>query len=587
MSSNRRAFRLPHRSLFGKYLMVLFAAVALPLVANGAVEGWLGFRDKRSLMNERLAVEAANAAGKIETFLDRIHAQLGWMVHLRWTDETGENHRLDALRLLRQVPAIVEVALLDDAGLERLSISRIARDVIGPGQDRSQDPAFLGARKEQVWFGPVSFNRGSEPHMVMAISGKGRTAGVVLAKINLKLIGDVISEIRIGQSGAAYVVDGANRLIAHPDIDRVLKGRDADTAGHVGRLQAKLRANGTDPVPTTDLNGDAVIAAMTRVPGVNWRVVVEQPLAEAYAPIRAAAWRTLLLVLAGAALALALALMLARQLVRPIRILERGAQEIRAGNFAHRLDIRSGDEFGRLADRFNDMAQELAVSQERSVRIGRLKQFLSPQVAEIIDSSNGAGLLEPRRSQVAIVFCDLRGFTAFSGEAEPEEVMRVLSEYYSAVGTCISNHEATLTHFAGDGVMALINAPMPCPGPAAVEAVRLAVDMQAAVRDRIAVWRRRGHAIGCGIGVATGPATVGRVGYKDRHDYTAIGPVVNLAARLSADAEDGEVLVDAACASEASGAAALTPAGTRILKGFGDPVPVFTAVATQDGSAAA
>jgi class 3 adenylate cyclase len=211
---------------------------------------------------------------------------------------------------------------------------------------------------------------------------------------------------------------------------------------------------------------------------------------------------------------------------------------------------------------------------ERAERIGRLKRFLAPQVAELVEGSDQEPLLDSHRADVVVIFCDLRGFTSFAGTATPEEVMGLVQEYYEALGAIVTRYEATLTCFMGDGVMLLLNAPVPCPEPA-VRGVRMAVEMQASVRSLMEHWRARGHAIGFGVGLAKGPATVGRIGYEGRSDYTAIGSVVNLASRISGAAADGQVLIDAAAAAEIGDSLPLVPLGTRSLRGFAEGVPVF------------
>jgi class 3 adenylate cyclase len=183
-------------------------------------------------------------------------------------------------------------------------------------------------------------------------------------------------------------------------------------------------------------------------------------------------------------------------------------------------------------------------------------------------------VLEGRRTEVVAVFCDLRGFTTFSAKAAPEDVMGVLSEYYEALGAIITRYAATLTSFSGDGLMVLVNAPVPVEEPA-LRAVDLAVDMQKSVQELIVGWQVRGHRIGFGVGLAMGPATVGRIGYESRFDYTAIGSVVNLAARLCASAADREVLTDTAVAEAVKGRRAMIPLGLRSLKGYDEAIPVF------------
>ena len=258
----------------------------------------------------------------------------------------------------------------------------------------------------------------------------------------------------------------------------------------------------------------------------------------------------------------------------PIRQLEEGAARIGAGRFDHQIDLRTGDELEGLASRFNAMAGELALSQERAERIGRLKRFLAPQIAELVENVGQENLLESHRTEVSVVFCDLRGFTTFASEVGPEEVMGLLGDYYDALGSIIMRYEATLTCFMGDGLMLLLNAPLPCPEPA-TRAVRMALDMQSAVQDLILRWRQRGYVIGFGVGIATGTATVGRIGYEGRIDYTAIGSVVNLASRICSAATDGQVLIDPETAAAATATIGVEGLGTQPMKGFAQSVPIF------------
>jgi class 3 adenylate cyclase len=411
------------------------------------------------------------------------------------------------------------------------------------------------------------------------VAGAREINGITIAVINLKLIWDVISAIHVGQSGDALVFDGSGRLVAHPDISLVLRGDGNPAATRLKLLQQAAVAGGSGITEGANAENRSVIAAMAPIAGPDWTAIVEQPAQEALMPIRAGLLRTALLLLTGTLFAAALAYFLARRMTGPIAQLENGAQEIGAGHFDHKIEIRTGDELEGLAQRFNDMAVGLAVSQERSERIARLKRFLSPQVAELLESSNQGTLLDSHRAEVVVVFCDLRGFTGFSGSASPEEVMGLLQAYYEALGAIITRYEATLTCFMGDGVMLLLNAPVPCPDPA-LHGVRMATEMQRSVQTLISGWRARGHTIGFGVGLAKGPATVGRIGYEGRSDYTAIGNVVNLASRICAAAEDGQILIDATVAAEVGSTCALIPLGTRPLRGFAEGIPVF-AVAPQ------
>jgi class 3 adenylate cyclase len=566
--------RLRFRGLFKKYFLVLFLAVVIPLAADGVSEAWFGYRDQRARLGQLLGVEARSAAFRIQGFIEGITNQLGWVVQLPWSEEPDERRQIDALRLLRQVPAIVSLILVDGTGRERLYVSRIGLNRTESRADRSDEAPVAGARSARIWFGEVSYYRGSEPYLTVAISGNRPSVGIVVAEVNLKLIWDVISAIKVGETGYAFVLDGAGRLMAHPDISLVLRGADEATLAPFQAILEVVERAGAGAATGRDAQGNAIVAAAAPVAGPDWTVVVEQPLSEAFGPIYAALWRTGTLLLAGAAFAGLLAYALARRMTKPIRRLEEGTERIGAGQFDHRIQIRTGDEFQRLADSFNVMAADLAVSQERQERIAKLKRFLAPQVAELVDRKGDDGVLEGRRTEVVVVFCDLRGFTAFSARTVPEEVMRVLAEYYEALGGIITKYGATLTSFSGDGLMVLVNAPVPVEQPA-LRAVDLAAEMQRSVQKLIIGWRARGHRIGFGVGLAMGPATVGRIGYENRFDYTAIGGVVNLAARLCASAADREILTDATVAEAVRGKRALIPLGSRLLKGYDEEVPVF------------
>lgn len=548
----------------------------MPLLIAGGSEAWFGYHDQRARLNDLLNAEARFAAVNIQDFIEGIRDQLGWTVQLPWPESVDDRRRLDALRLLRQVPAVENLSLVDAAGRERLFVSRIGLNRIESGQDFSAKPAVIGARSDRIWFGPVTFHDGSEPFMTVAIAGNRSADGVAVADVNLKFIWDVISGIRVGRTGDAFVLDRPGRLVAHPDISLVLRA-DETAQRPLQTLRKAILARPGQAAAGQDIMGATVLAAMAPIPGVDWSVIVKQPIAEAFGPIYAALLRTVVLLIAGAALAAVLAYWLTQRMIEPIRLLEDGVAQIGAGNFHHRINLATRDEFERLAARFNEMAGELAISQERSERISRLKRFLAPQVAELIDRTGDDSVLDGRRVEVVVIFCDLRSFTAFSARAEPETIMGVLREYYDTLERVVSAHQATLINFSGDGAMVVVNAPVACSDPA-LRAVHTAIDMQISVQKLLSGWRTLDHRLGFGVGLAMGPATVGRIGSEGRLHYSAIGNVVNLASRLCSSAEDSEILIDRVAASAIGSSVPLVERDARALKGFDQPVPVFAAV---------
>ena len=239
---------------------------------------------------------------------------------------------------------------------------------------------------------------------------------------------------------------------------------------------------------------------------------------------------------------------------------------------AQRLEVQAAE----LASWNQTLEARVAAQIGEIERIGRLKRFLAPQIAEII-AAGGEAILERHRRDIVVLFCDLRGFTAFAETAEPEDVMAVLSEYHSSLGPLIHRYEGTLDRFTGDGMLVVFNDPMPCPD-AALRAVRLAVEMREAVAMLAREWLARGHEIGFGVGIAQGYATLGRIGFEGRSDYTAIGTVTNLAARLCDVAEDGQILVTRRIAAATESAARFETLGEMALKGLVRPVAVANVV---------
>jgi len=241
-------------------------------------------------------------------------------------------------------------------------------------------------------------------------------------------------------------------------------------------------------------------------------------------------------------------------------------------------NIKLEDASARLADFNQTLEQRVAEQVVEIEHVSRLKRFVAPQLADMIVASGDDRLLESHRREITVVFADLRGFTKFSGNVEPERLMTVLGQYHQVIGTLIHEFEATLERFAGDGVMVYFNDPIPCPDPAA-RAVRLAVAMRERVRELTESWRARGDELGFGVGIALGYATLGEIGFEGRVDYAAIGPVTNLASRLCDEAKDGQILISQRVRAAASELMRTESIGELTLKGFGEPVSAFNVVA--------
>src|SRR5947207_4405665 len=422
--------------LFIKYVALFVAVVGVALLTNGIFEVFFYYREHKAALIRVQREQAEAAAAKIGQFIKEIESQLGWTTQLPWSASSLENRRFDALRLLRLEPPITELAQVDSTGKERLRVSRLAMDVLDSGLDLSKDPKFTEAVAHKVYYGPVYFRRESEPYMTLSLAGTRKDAGVSIAEVNLKLIWDVVSQIKVGERGHAYVVGAGGRLIAHPDISLVLRNTDMSKLVQVQAAlaeqvalaeQAALAAQAAQAVPgrattppaplvqrvvtsNTDslqgalnIQGQEVLTASAPISPLGWIMFVELPVKEAYASLYLALQR-LALVLAGASIFAVLAgVFLARRMVGPIQALRAGAARIGGGDFAQRIDIKTGDELEGLANQFNDMGVRLQESysdlenkvEQRTAELSESleQQTATAEVLEVISSSPGE--LEP------------------------------------------------------------------------------------------------------------------------------------------------------------------------------------------------
>ncbi len=370
--------------LFRKYLFLILSLVTGALLASGAISVYFSYQENKEALASLQHEKALAAAARIEQYIGQVERQLAYAALPQLDASDVEVRRIEFLKLLRQAPEVTDIALLDGTGREQIVVSRLGMDTVGSGKDRAQDPAFLGAKRGQPWFGPVYFRKETEPYMTVALRSSNN-GPVTVAEVNLKFIWEVVSRIKIGDKGKAYVVDDNGFLVADPDIGLVLRKTNLSNLAHVKAAMAGQ--SGDQPtLVSTDLAGTPVLTSVAPIESLHWNVFVEQPVTEVYKKLNASIVRTGLLLLAGLIISALGALALARGMVRPIRTLEEGAQRIGAGELDQQIEVHTGDELEALANRFNRMSAQLRESYaglERKVeqRTSELKSALDQQTA--------------------------------------------------------------------------------------------------------------------------------------------------------------------------------------------------------------
>jgi len=776
--------------LFAKYVVSLVGLVVFVLAVNGAIETWISYRGTRTTLTDAMSEKAEATARRIEQSISELERQISWVT--RASAVTLEQRRADYTQLLNQVPSVSQLSFLNGNGREQLRLSRTTILVSG-GTDFSRDVRFTETVAKGVSYAPVYF-REQRPLMSIAVSHSGFNAGVTVAEIDLRFLMDFLGDAQVGKAAFAYVVDPRGQVLASsakgPDV-----GKDLSKLPQVAAL---VTPDGQALASGTDADGHSVLTVSNAMPKLGWFVLFEQPTALALAPIRDQLVRIALLIGLGLAVAILAGTLLARRMLIPITALRAGARRLGAGDFSHRIDVRTKDELEELADQFNSMAGQLhetysgleskveertrdlarsinelkvleevgravassldlnavlptvaaraleithadavliygydatkhqfnlaeaigidksaegahlAIDEGSSVlgeaaskgepiaipdlneaadhllrevalsagfhsvlvvplvdqkgilgslvvlrrgagefspdliglmrtfahqsvlamrnarlftevdqkgrelasahstvqqqagklqeqtdqllnwnrsleervekqlaeieRIRRLERFLAPQVAQLIASSDGHdSLLDSHRREVTVVFCDLRGFTAFTEATEPEEAMNVLREYHAALGELIFRYEGTLDRYAGDGVMILFNAPIQF-ADHTKRAVKMAVEMRDTIGALTERWRNRGHSLGFGVGIALGYATLGQIGFEQRLEYAAIGSVTNLASRLCDEAKAGQIVVSRRVYGMVEQWVEAAALDDLSLKGFNHPV---------------
>ena len=389
--------------LFTKYVALFVVVVGVALLSNGIFEVFFYYREHKLALIRIQHEQAEAAAAKINQFIKEIESQLGWTTQLPWSAGSPQDRHFDALRLLKQVPAITELSQVDSTGKERLRVSRIDVDVADSGIDLSKEPKFTETVANKVYYGPVYFRGESEPYMTLALAGNRKDSGVSIAEVNLKLIWDVVSQIKVGERGHAYVVGSGGRLIAHPDISLVLRNTDMSK---LAQVQAAMSGNpdAVDPLQgAPNVQGQKVLTASAPITPLGWTMFVELPVEEAYASLYAALQRLAMVLLAASIFAVLAGVLLARRMVGPIQALRAGAERIGGGDFSQRISIKTGDELEGLANQFNDMGERLQESytdlenkiEQRTAELSESleQQTATSEVLQVISSSPGE--LEP------------------------------------------------------------------------------------------------------------------------------------------------------------------------------------------------
>ncbi len=392
----------PQGRLFRKYVAVIVVLVGGMLTASGLVELYLVYQDtKRSVISIQRE-KALAAAERIELFVKEIESDVRGTTHAATGGATlaspgtqsvalpktlvaalAEQREIDFLQLLRNVPAVMEVRHIDSSGREQLRVSRLALDATGSGEDFSGNPAFLGARLGNAHFSPVRFHNDSEPYMTISVPSGRVPVEVTVTEVSLRAIWDVVSRIRIGRSGYAYVVDSGGRLIAHPDVSLVLQKRDLSALAQVKAAREARPASSPEEASamvTAGLDGKQALVTHAAIASLGWFVFVEQPITEVFAPLQVAILWGVVILIVGLVLSVLASVVLARRMVAPIRTLQAGAARIGAGDLGHRIELQTGDEIQALGDEFNRTAAKLQES------YAGLEQKVQARTAELTQS---------------------------------------------------------------------------------------------------------------------------------------------------------------------------------------------------------
>jgi len=372
--------------LMRDYFLISVLLVGSGLVTSGAIEIYYRYLESQETLALLQREVAAGAAFKIENFVQDIHSTLRGATRSREIAPKGltKDFRFELEKLLLIAPSITEAIALNDDGGVVVQASRLRTVLPDVKRDFVNTPPFLRAKKGESYFGPVYFVRGSEPYMTIAVPIErfaGNVIGVLQAEVNLKYIGDVVSSLKIGQAGYSYVITRSGELIAHPDISLVLQRRNvAELESTKAAFTPATELPRRQALVTTNVQGKKVLTASAQINGLDWAVIVDRPVEEAYEPLYASVLRTSTVLMFGLGLALVASLFIGRRVVRPVGILREGVERIGAGDLSHRLNLKTGDEIEILADEFNKMTSQLQES------YANLEQKVEDRTRELTES---------------------------------------------------------------------------------------------------------------------------------------------------------------------------------------------------------
>ncbi len=535
--------------LFPKYATLIISLVAGMLVASSVFSILFSYRETQEHLATLQNEKAGGAAARIEQYILDIERQIGWTALPGGDDDRDrmERRRIEYLKLLRQVPAITEVAWIDASGREQLHVSRLTMDRQRSGIDLSRQEKFVQASAGKTHYGTVHFLKDTEPYMTISRPAQG--GGVTAAEVNLKFVWDVVSRIKVGKAGLAYVVDAGGSLIAHPDISLVLKKSNLMTLPQVSTMSKEPGAS-----IGRDRFDQEVLSAHAPIPTLNWMVFVETPRSEMFEALYAPMLRAALLLIAGLVISIVAAYLLVRALVRPLLALQEGAARIGAGEFDRRIEMNTGDELDDLAGQFNQMGADLKASYaglerkvaERTLELQHeqlrtkelLHNILPVEIAEELSATGGAR--SARHESVTILFTDFSGFTQAVSTMPADRMVAELNEIFAAFDDITDECGVEKIKTIGDAYMAAAGLPRPCAdhGQRCIRAgLRMVAYLEHRNHSAAFKWSIR-------VGVHSGPVVAGVVG-KRKYAFDIWGDTVNVASRMESAGEVGRVNISA------------------------------------------